>query len=376
MRVALAADVHIANFKTMGGELEGGINRRCRLVLDALRRAVTVAVQEGAGRFFILGDLFDTDTPSPAIIAAAIDALRHPDIQIEIIPGNHDVTSSAVGHSALAPLRRAGIGVVDEAALVVVKTIAEFLFVPYEPGKVAEWFPRRVEQLAAVEAQAPRVLLAHAGLADAAMAPWLQTAGVSVDVVGDLIRKHGIQFCATGDFHQRREWYRNDSGMWGRGNGGFGDGTLRWPRLLQVGALVPCDFGDQPPHGSITILDLDKWTLKEIEIPGPRFITVTDREPLLIPKDGNTYFLRVQSDVKNRDASTAMIQDAKARGHVADGRVDVDRTEIKAQAATAAKNASSAISTEGAIDDYVRSMPIEDGVDRDVVTQLVKGYLR
>jgi hypothetical protein len=56
--------------------------------------------------------------------------------------------------------------------------------------------------------------------------------------------------------------------------------------------------------------------------------------------------------------------------------VDVDRTEIKAQAATAAKNASSALSTEGAIDDYVRSMPIEDGVDRAVVTQLVKGYLR
>jgi hypothetical protein len=291
--------------------------------------------------------------------------------------------SDASGDHALGPFQRAGLEVVEKPLWDGLGN-CDVIMVPFQPGDAREWLPRELEKLHQEPSDRAemRLLCLHLGIYDSHTPPWLQSCkdAVPVSLLQELMSKYKIDVTLAGNWHTRR--------LWAFGPAPSGSALIYLPKvgkaaplgvgsiIAQLGTLAPTGFDDAPPFGTLAIVDTEKRSVTIHEIQGPRFWTTDDKHPLVIPKDGNTYFLRVQSDVKNRDASSAMIQDAKARGHVADGRVDVDRTEIKAQAATAAKNASSALSTEGAIDDYVRSMPIEDGVDRAVVTQLVKGYLR
>lgn len=378
MRLGVISDVHAGNMKSFGGHVEAGLNARCRLTCETIKRAVGKAWEHGCSGFYVLGDLTDSDRPSPQEVSAIIDALsytadkpRH--MQVTLLLGNHDMRSDAAGDHALGPFQRAGLDVVEKPLWDGLGN-CDMIMVPFQPGDAREWLPAALEKLhqKPCDRAEMRVLCLHLGIYDSHTPPWLQSCkdAVPVPLLQTLMEGYKIDATLAGNWHSRRLWQE------GLPQPHVGKKVGARDVILQLGTLAPTGFDDAPPFGTLAIVDTEKRDITIHEIPGPRFITVTDREPLLLPKDGNTYFLRVQSDVKNRDASSAMIQDAKARGHVADGRVDVDRTEIKAQAATAARNASSALSTEGAIDDYVRAMPIEDGVDRDAVIQLVKGYLR
>jgi len=375
-RLAFVADCHAGNMKSFGGPVEAGLNTRCRLTCETIKRAVGKAWEHGCSGFYVLGDLTDSDRPTPQEVSAIIDALsytadkpRH--MQVTLLLGNHDMRSDASGDHALGPFQRAGFAVVEKPLWDGLGN-CDVIMVPFQPGDAREWLPRALEEAQSSSRAETRLLCLHLGIYDSHTPPWLQGCkdAVPVSLLKGLMSDYKIDITLAGNWHTRRLWQE------GLPQPHVGKKVSARDVILQLGTLAPTGFDDAPPFGTLAIVDTEKRSVTIHEIQGPRFWTTDDKHPLVIPKDGNTYFLRVQSDVKNRDASSAMIQDAKARGHVADGRVDVDRTEIKAQAATAAKNASSALSTEGAIDDYVRSMPIEDGVDRAVVTQLVKGYLR
>jgi DNA repair exonuclease SbcCD nuclease subunit len=57
---------------------------------DAVRRVFDLAVEKRADFVVVAGDVFDTDTPSPATMQAAVELLRDAPAPTYLISGNHD----------------------------------------------------------------------------------------------------------------------------------------------------------------------------------------------------------------------------------------------------------------------------------------------
>src|SRR5690606_25339111 len=58
--------------------------------LDAARRVLESAVEKKADFVVVAGDVFDTETPSTAVMKAAIEILRDAPVPTYLISGNHD----------------------------------------------------------------------------------------------------------------------------------------------------------------------------------------------------------------------------------------------------------------------------------------------
>ena len=254
MRIGFFADAHIGHHRVLGGPVHDGLNRRCQLGLETLARTCRVAADQ-VDLLCVLGDLLDSDEEHPIVVARTIDALDQfpgPREQIFLLRGNHEETSTSPDHHGLAPFGRAGFQVVESPRCEVLPG-AQLWLIPHRPGVAAEWVR---EALAGIEPQAAgrcRIVASHFGLYDDSFPPWLRGSGaLHVDEVAKLMGQYGVDFWLCGDYHQHR----------------------RWGPIIQVGALMPADFGDQPPYGGLLILDTQTGQLTQREIPGPRFVSL------------------------------------------------------------------------------------------------------
>src|SRR5258706_539249 len=103
-KTAVIADLHLGNHKYLGKDLRNGLNQRARWILSALSGAIQLAKDQKCASIVIAGDLFDTSSPSPALIAAVMDAIRirnSAQPHVDLLLGNHDMHSGE--ENALMP---------------------------------------------------------------------------------------------------------------------------------------------------------------------------------------------------------------------------------------------------------------------------------
>lgn len=358
MKIAFVADVHIANFRRMGGgRPSAGINDRCRLVLEALEVAVQTATSREAEAFIILGDLFDV-LPTPQILTQTQSILEGAPNPI-IIAGNHDLVSEVPGDYALGPLHPVA-DVIDRPGIYYGDG---FLLdaVPYQSTPAKERIRFSAEKGA--------IGCLHVGVSDSDTPAWLVGTSNSIPVedLFDRMRIAGIRAVATGDWHERRHWVEEDMS------------------ILQVGTLAPTGF-DNPglvDYGFMGIWDDEEGAFESIPIPGPRFLKVTSEEDLELaigelrshhPKcRAFVEFETVPEEVKG---AIELISEAKERGDIVDGQVILDGAEAKKVAERAAGAARSAKTLEEALAVYVREkVSLPGGLDPEEVLRISRECL-
>lgn len=365
-KIAFVADVHAANHARFGGVVKSGINRRCKLVLDAVADAACAATAAKCQAFVVLGDLFDTMRPEPQVITAMREALSFFDGPVYLLVGNHDQESTAVGDHALGPLVSEDITVIESPTVVPVRDVSLAL-VPFRPGPAVEWLAGAVPKISPATKHA--VLAIHLGLSDDKTAPWLSGAPDSIPVSELTGIARGFDAVVAGNWHTRRSW--------------IGPSVERGhtrTHVMQVGTLCPTGFDNPGPenYGTLAFYDSEKVGkvgdgLSWQEIPGPRFVS-RDEVGKCIAK--STVFVRLRAAPEDTPAAMAWLAEAKESGAVADGTVEPDKAEAVAAARSAAGAARTATSLDEAVTRFVGAMEVGEGVDRDTVLARVRGYLK
>lgn len=353
MKIAIVADLHIGNHRVMGGDMVGGVNQRCHDALNALDAAICEARNQGCDKLFVAGDIFDTDRPSPAIMARVMNLMMSNELPFILINGNHDTTSKS--ETALAPLQwldnlgvfteRAGIGCFDGGRNVVIA-------LPFgcAPSDIVSTFGKEKFSDAAV--------VSHFGLYDDSFPPWLKGASGAMHV-NDLLavmKEIGVRFWFSGDFHSHRAWVIDDY------------------RIVQIGALCPTDFGDEQ-SGGMVIYDTKAGSIQRIEIPGPRFLTAkfvgppcgTAVEYGWLPSDYIRIVVKTPESVyETKSWLSGLVESLAIRG----GEVVIDASMPRWSTSAAVDAAREAGNVQQAVHEFVDRMPLAEGVARaDVVSQ-------
>lgn len=360
------ADVHIGNHRRFGGKQQAGLNDRARAVLGALTRAVTEANRTDFD-LVVLGDLFDSSSPSPQMLTAALRVLERVTRSTYVIVGNHDQTSTEGGDHALGVLAAETPGnapryVIDHPQ--VLRTRAGVgLFLPYHPTDTLAYLTDAVATaLLGVE---PRIdfLACHAGVTDEHTPSWLRNAPDAVNAVdlGVLMKRAGIPHAFCGHWHEPRTW-------------SFGDFTI-----TQVGTLAPTGFADEGVKGRMVPLGRVSDGLKAsayFSIPGPRFYTVIypHLAPALPSSDGSTDYVRVRCSPDDLDEAHRMVARLPRPDLVV---VEVVAPEVERPGMDAATIAAvrDVTTLDRAVREYVAKAPLDEGVDRDAVLTSVLGHV-
>ena len=248
----LLADLHFHNPRVLPGPLVAGVNRRCAGIGRAVRAALARAEARGCCRVFVLGDVFDSPNPSPAVIGEAARALNG-GAPVTLVPGNHDRSSDEPGHDALAALAAHSSCTIhrEPTQLPLGYEGGELLLCPYLSGGK--------EALAALVAEnRPRVLLAHIGILGPGVPDFLAKPDcLTLEDIARWNELHVLSAMFSGDWHTFRRWSAEDR-----------------MTAVQVGALCQANFGDAPPVGRLVIVTVDgsRISVDAVEIPGPRLL--------------------------------------------------------------------------------------------------------
>lgn len=370
MKVGCVADVHLGNFRKFGGALVAGLNDRCRAVLKALESSVEAATRADCNVYLVAGDLFDSSTPPPQLIAATQDILAKAkeSMEVVILRGNHDMDSDTEGDDALGPLRE--WATIVEKPTVLSRGGGSIVCLPYDSRPAAEWFEATLDELMS---SAPGSLLAmHLGMMDDNTPPWLRDArdAVSTQLVLAKMKQHEIPWGVAGNWHNHGAW---------------GDDPEK-PNLVQCGALVPTGWDNEgiDGYGGLIVFEArppeNGGSVSALTIPGPRFVrarTLTDlKKAEKKAKDRKLQvYVQLVSQPDEVADMTAELEAARARGGVVDGGVEVDAKLISAAAQTAARSAQKAETLEEALTGFVGSMPLDEDLDRKKVLELCSGWL-
>lgn len=360
MRLAFCADVHLGNHKRFGGDVVASLNHRCRLVLGVLNDALNYAADEGCDHFVVCGDLFDSCAVLPQLVREVQKLFAAPNTpEVTVLMGNHEQVSTQEGDHALGPLR--AVCEVDEKptlwTLDDAKTRTQLLTLPHLPDvDASRWVEEEVLKLIGDSDADCRVLAVHMGIKDERTAPWLASnpGAIEAEQLLDIMERTGIEACFAGDWHDHRTWSRDDM------------------RVVQLGALVPTGW-DNPGlegYGTVGIFDTATGDITLHHLPGPRFLKVAaNQEP--VGHEAHRLFLQVVAPPEGVQA--AMARDSAGLEAL---EVVVDAEAAKAMARDAAEAARATGTLDEALAGFVEKMPLDEGVDRDVVLRLCQGYLK
>jgi DNA repair exonuclease SbcCD nuclease subunit len=388
VKLSFASDIHVHNHKRFAGPMVSGINTRCRIVLDTLRRAVKAT---RGSRLYIPGDLFDIADPTPQVMTAVMDVFNEPEAGSGVIVcGNHDQVSMASGDNALGPLKGysahggSPLVVADAPMVLGAGPACAVWVVPFAPGKALEWLPRTLSDLMALSAPQSqslaysKVLVFHLGIADEKTHVWLRGANDSIDIeqLWTLLKEFGIDAAFAGNWHNHRVWKKGNR------------------KIVQVGTLCPTGFDNEglnDDYGKLVTYDTDTGALEVKEIPGPRFLKlkaeklddflVTDAALRLSSEDGDkptgyALFAEISCHPDVAKETFEKASQVKEAGMFAGFEVIPDDGGAQNIAAReAAFGARSAATLDEALAAFVEAMPLEPEVSRDNVLALSKKYL-
>lgn len=372
MRVALVADLHLGNHLLFGGPMQGGINSRCRDTYKVLERSVETASEDGADAFVVAGDLLDTDTPSPSVLNLAMRALsKWKSPNLVLLNGNHDMTSVAEGHTALAPLQWVPGSLVATSDRIVDLEGGQILLVPHRPGPAKDWLPVAVKHLLdGAHSAKHRLLVVHLGLESASTPPWLRGSddSIHVDQLASICEEHGIRHVASGNWHSAWET------------------KIRGIHLRQIGALVPTGFdnpGDGDCYGNVIWWEVDEVGARFATatiLYGPRFVKLcslqqaeefqarlqeqVDHDQVL----GNTYYIHIQVPSEELESVEAIVESIQAEDRISVGGVKRSTPPKERQnlAKEAAASVGASDSLSEALHNYVDALHLSESMTREV----------
>ena len=378
--VGMVADVHISNYRRVGGIMTAGLNERCRMVLDVLRRTCQAAFEQGCSKLYILGDLYESATIGPRVIAATQDVLleaRSNGLEVVISTGNHDAITGDPGDHALGPLRH--IAKIVDRPLIDKLGDLEVVVLPFYDGPASVWLRKQLsevqredagldEQLsnsASDDRSPPRVLALHLGIAHDGTPAFLQDeCSLRLQTLQGLLTEFGYDGLFAGHWHDFIQ--------------------LNTPNafFVQLGALVPTGW-DNPGvrnRGMLAVYSTNggNTNLKYVSIPGPRFLQIKGLagfetlKASVLEAAGSKLFVDwlIAPDDLNDAKEDLMI--FKNRSLIHHGEVSLDMsqvTEIAREAATAARSEKTLAE---ALDAYVQKMPMPQDVQRTRILQLAR----
>lgn len=400
---AFVADVHVGNHAFGAGLTIAGLNVRARLALVTLLDALYQAVVAGASAFVVLGDLLDTVSADPRLLAAVGSAFstleRRCFMPVYLLLGNHESVSSARDDHALGVFAHIkGVHVIAGGPMDVLlpgsdeRRAPRLHLVPFMPAISTAEYLDRWAPLSTTD----YVLGLHVGLYDNAMlqaSPWVAHSGaLHVGAIAKLQRRvRSALTTLAGDWHRFASW------AWGRDHmlepllqpqvrepllqpQVLGDSSLS-PACIQVGSLCPTGW-DNPGlngYGSLVLVTVRHSApalVRRVALGGPRFLRVSSaaelaeamrqRDDMLVsaaasPTELAEYLpVFVQwtcgSPDEVEEARRALAGAEYVAGAVIRGsRVVLDRSAARAQAAAAVTAVQSASTLEQAVADYVRS---------------------
>ncbi len=348
--VALCGDTHVWNFAWPPGPTVGGLNARATECVAVLGRAIDAALARKCVAFVVLGDVFDGPRPEPPLVAAVQRELarcRAGGCEPVLLVGNHDRASAEPGDHALAPLAPVAT-VVESAQLLTVDSHGfDLMCLPYTPTFEAD----RVRMADEECSDYPSAICMHAGIRGPGTPPWLQGSGVGLeDLYGDM-HDMGCEVCFAGDWHSYASYL-----------GG---------RAIQVGTLCPAGFDDEglTGYGSVVFWEPGKGVAETVEIPGPRFCKAADAVGMqgLMELEVQPTKLYVNERCPSADLSAraAQLQLLVDQGTIAGYKLQPDDAVQVAQARSAAEGARNADNLAGALEAYVKAMPLDELVSRE-----------
>lgn len=389
--LAFMADVHIGNHRKFGGGLVRGINTRCRLTANTLRRAMMKCNEVDAEDIIIAGDLFHSSNPSPQLIYRVGYELVNADIMgvVHLLVGNHDQISSELGDHAISPYsliqQYTNRFSAREAKLYVhevpqVKWLyrngeqVDLMMIPFRPGRAEDYLSEVIEETAdQLRPDSHRILCLHLGIWDDETKPFLKGCNdaISIDLVRELLFTYRFRLVIAGNWHSYRRWDFEHF-----------DGEHCF--VVQCGALCPTGFSDLGHDDKGNIITWDGIEPQFISIPGPRFFkfpsidhmadfleeTIVADMPL-----GYHLYLKVLATKEEEENVEEMVAEAKEKGVVIDGvEIARDDAEERSQARTAASVARKTENVEEALHNYIDGFPMNELSDKENVKSKILEY--
>lgn len=369
-RIALVADVHLANHRKFPGQTVSGLNQRAREALSVLANSVQLALAEKCAAYVVLGDLLDVDRPEPQLIAAAQDIFAHArdsGMPVYLMLGNHEQQSASEGDHALGPFRPVAT-VIEQPTVVDIAGVSLGL-IPFRTGAASAWLEKAVRDLFT---DVPpfgggRVLGVHLGIADDDTPAFLKSAhdAIHVTKLMDAAREVNVTQVFAGNWHNRARWM----------------GTAPDPNVFQVGALVPTGW-DNPGlrgYGGVALYDSADESVRIDTLPGPRYVKADSLDELeklanLPTKHTSLY---VASKLPRADilAGLSVLDELKTSGKVVAGGILPDDEEAREASRAAARAAATSTSLDEALANYIEKMDPGEGVARAEVLRLSQTYL-
>ena len=354
------ADIHLANHRMFGGLHKAGLNERAQNIAACMRRAADIATADD--KLLVLGDVFDTDTPAPALICAAQMALEGSNVHVT--KGNHDMSSADPGHNACAPL--AGHCRVEEFPTVLLadKTgMTAGVVVPFATPVRETILAALVVAKAAPEWRAAqqRLIFGHWGIASPNDPPYLRDArdAIGAEELADLCFAADVCGVAAGNWHKRRqfEFSKNERSV----------------KLLQVGGLAPTGF-DNPGwvgYGTVASWNAAKATWQYRELPGPRFLRHMPTLAEIEEHAGCQVYVRVDGTHEEQAGLLAQLIKLPLDGR----QTRVTSAEKMATARASAKAAAEANTVAAALAGYIDKMKMPEHAERVEVQKLAQQFL-
>jgi hypothetical protein len=358
--IKFIADVHAGSHRGFATPTNRpGVNSRLALALSVLEQVFAPRDSQTV----VLGDLLDTDRPSPQVITAVMHSLSGCSAtpqQTIVMRGNHDSSTPRAGDNALGPFKEAGFTVIESPRVLVYGDTA-LVLLPFNPEPPSEWVPAA---LAALRSDIEHhsgihhlIIGSHFGLSDSDTPDFLSGGALPVDTAFALCSEYNACAWLSGDWHSRKVWER----------GGV--------TVAQVGALCPTGFDNPGLTGYGSVWTFEDGRLTWVELAGPRFVKYKGVCAALDEAASPTCTLRfAQVTVKagEEDDARSLLAAAVEAGTLAGFEVISDRNEALENAGETAAYVATATSFEAALERAVQRLSVGAGVDRGEVLRRAK----
>ncbi len=361
MKVAFIADTHIANHKKFGTPQYGKaapVNSRALDILQVISSARRIAEEEGCSHLFVLGDVFDTTTPTPQLLAEAQLALASlTGLDVHLMIGNHDQQSPAKGDHALVSMDGIrNLTVHEKPDEIYIDDGMTVLLHPYHPGRADEYLVEEIK--GRQNTKGVNVLGLHLGLRDDDTPTWLQNAHDSFPV-NRLHEMGPLDLVVAGNWHERKQFT---------------------PNIWQLGALVPTGFDNPGFTGYGSLMIYDGKRARVIEVDGPRFVRTTGlegarkaMEEVEARASGFTVYVSIRCRLDERAAAQELFE---LYNHTAyEVLTDKAAAEDAARSAASAAAYASTDSIQAAVTAYVERMSLPADVERALVLSRALDYV-
>lgn len=368
-KLAVVADVHVHNH---GAAVDppgvDGLNLRATQTLRVMERAVEKAAGEECTHLVVAGDLLHVPRPEPAIVHAigrVFQQATDAGMDVVLLRGNHEESGARIGGARVA---WSALDVFAyQPRVFIIDSFQEQHFSIGSERQTSVAFVPAGQEWQMEDAPPARIIIAHVGLSDESMPNYLR-GGLDVAKLYKLLSvgRSGPLLFLAGDFHSHKRWV-------------FGEHDY-----VQIGALVPTGWNNPgiASYGSVIIVDTSNpkaWYRHVLE--GPRFVEEFNDS---VVHELQTVWPKTWQAILDRKLGAAIW--AANRAPTAEPAQPVltgggaqragERRQAVAAARAAAASAQAASSLQGAAAAFVGSMKLDEGVDREVVTNRVLEVLR